>query len=535
MTKKFLSILLFFIFVYHNTQEKAYTLIDSKTKEKIIKKDSLSATKFLDSLSEHRFLLTKLIKIEENNNNNIYIYYDKGIDFNQVNVQFSDIIVNDLNLRKELFINNLDSLKQSLNEKYRQKGFPFNRVKTKFLMIENSIPKVYISIILGHKRYIDGFKIKGYKKIPTRFIKTLNQDFIGKTYDDKNILAIHNRLKNHPFISLERSPQTLFSKDSTQVFLFLQKKKANSFDGVLGFGNNSSEKISLNGSINLNFQNTFNSFERINIFWQRSPNKAQNFDLQTDIPYILQSNIGTNFQVNIHRQDSTFANVKIHPSAYYHLSSLQKLGIRGHFEIASTLNEHSLAKNFNRTGAGMWYDFIQTSDLELMLYKTRLRAEINTFATTYNSEEKKHFQWQYFVFAEHNFHLLGHHYLNIKGETAAIKSKNILSVNELLRFGGWNSFRGFGEQSLLGNSYAFGGVEYRYLIGKQAFFDIFSQVGIFENKALSIAPKLYNIGIGFNFILPIGLMSFQVSNGTTFGTAFQLKETKIHWGILTRF
>lgn len=116
-----------------------------------------------------------------------------------------------------------------------------------------------------------------------------------------------------------------------------------------------------------------------------------------------------------------------------------------------------------------------------------------------------------------------------------MSSKDEFSTNELLRFGGWNSFRGFNEESLYADFYYFGAAEYRYLVGEQAFFDAFVQYGELNNKNLGIKPKLYSAGIGFNFILPIGLMSFQIANGNQFGNEFRFGDTKIHWGLLSRF
>ena len=95
--------------------------------------------------------------------------------------------------------------------------------------------------------------------------------------------------------------------------------------------------------------------------------------------------------------------------------------------------------------------------------------------------------------------------------------------------------RGFNEQSLISDFYAFAGAEYRYLVNDQAFFDLFAQYGQMSNKALGITPKLYSVGSGFNFFLPVGLMSFQISNGNEFGNPFKFNEIKIHWGILSRF
>ena len=116
-----------------------------------------------------------------------------------------------------------------------------------------------------------------------------------------------------------------------------------------------------------------------------------------------------------------------------------------------------------------------------------------------------------------------------------MNSKNSFATNELLRFGGWNTFRRFNENSLYADYYYFGAGEYRYLVGNQAFFDAFVQYGQFNNKSLSLKPKIYSFGVGFNFVLPIGLMSFQLSNGNEFGNQIKFGDTKIHWGLLSRF
>ena len=143
--------------------------------------------------------------------------------------------------------------------------------------------------------------------------------------------------------------------------------------------------------------------------------------------------------------------------------------------------------------------------------------------------------FRYFIFAERNFHLKGSHFINTKVESASLISKLNLLDNEIFRIGGWNSLRGFNENSILGNFYAYGGAEYRYLINNQAFFDFFAQTAMVQNKNLNSNTRFYSLGLGFNFFLPIGLMSFQISNGNQWNTPFNFRNTKIHWGIITRF
>lgn len=525
-----------FFCVFSNAQKKEYWLIDKETNAKKIVSDSAKAVKFLDSLTENSYFFTELKDVKKIENRT-EIYYDKGPNFNRARVTFSDSLVSDLKLQKnDLYTKNLDSLKKNINQKYRNKGFAFNRVKTKFQKMENGIPAVKISVVTSSQRKIDAIVYKGYTRLPKQFVKALNKEYLGKNYDDKNLVTMNQTLQNHQFITLEKPPQTLFTQDSTQVFLFMQKKKTNTFDGMIGFGNDKSEKFTVNGTLNVQLKNMFNSFESIGVYWQRNPDKGQTFDMQTDIPYTFGSNVGLNVNVNIFRQDSTFANVKLLPAIYYHLSPRQKLGLKGTFESSAILDSlYTGGRDYSKKGIGLWYQYQEGSDIPLFINKSNIRIEADFLKTKYDATQEQYDQIRYFLFAEHNFNLSGNHFLNIKAESALLSAKNDLSSNELFRFGGWNSMRGFNEQSLISDFYAFAGAEYRYLVNDQAFFDLFAQYGQMSNKALGISPKLYSLGLGFNFFLPIGLMSFQISNGNQFGNPFKFNEIKIHWGILSRF
>lgn len=533
--KSFFHILLIFFCVSLQAQEKEFWLINIQTDEKTLVKDSVSAVKFLDSLTQNNYYLTELRNVKKEGNKT-EIYFDTGKNFNEANVKLPEEIAKNLNLKQEFFTKNLDSLKKEINASYRARGFTFNRVKSKFLGMQQNIPHIEISVVNGEQRKINSFVIKGYDKVPKRFVKNLEKDFQGKIYADENLIRINQSLQNHPFISLEKPAQTLFTKDSTQVFLFLQKRKSNSFDGIIGFGNDKTEKFTFNGSLNMNFRNMFNSFETVNIFWQRNPDKGQIFDLKTDIPYLFKSNLGLDLNVNIYRQDSTFANVKFLPSLYLHLSNRQKLGLRGTFETSSVMDSlYIQGKDFGKKGIGVWYDFTEPSEIELFMHKTKIRASADYISTLYSKDNTQISQNNFFFYGERNFYISGNHYLNLRAETALINSKNELVANELLRFGGWNSFRGFNENALFADFYYFGTAEYRFLAGNQAFFDVFGQYGELNNKSLSLKPKLYSFGLGFNFFLPIGLMSFQISNGNEFGNPVKFGDTKIHWGILSKF
>jgi hypothetical protein len=79
-----------------------------KPKE-IIKKDSLSAVKFLDSLAENNYYFTKILNVEKVEKTT-KIVFDKGKNFNEAKVKFSSETAEFLKSKPEIFTKNLDSL-----------------------------------------------------------------------------------------------------------------------------------------------------------------------------------------------------------------------------------------------------------------------------------------------------------------------------------------------------------------------------------------------------------------------------------------
>lgn len=530
-----LTLILLITCFYLKAQVTEFWLIDLQTASRISVKDSTAAVQYLDSLTQNSYYFTDVKKVTKQGNST-QIYFDKGKNYNEAYVRLSTEIADLFNSKPNIFTKNIDSLKNKINAQYIEQGFTFSRVKSNFKGLREGIPEIEISAVTNRKRVVDKIVFKGYEKLPSRFIHNIEKQYLLKTYNDKLVNNINSSLQNHTFLFLEKPPQTLFTKDSTSVYLFAHKRKSNSFDGIIGFGNDKSEKFTFNGSLNVNFRNIFNGFESVNIFWQRNPDKGQTFDLQTDIPYLFKSNIGGSFKINIFRQDSTYANVKVMPSFYFHLKQKQKIGLRGMFENSTVLDSlYVQGRDHTKKGIGVWYNYIQRSEIPLFVNKTRISAEADFVGTHYSDHDITTNQTNFFLAAERNLHIKGNNYLNLRAESALLNAKNNLAQNELLRFGGWRSLRGFNENSLFADFYYYGTAEYRYLVGDQAFFDVFAQYAELRNKTLELKPKLYSFGLGFNFVLPIGLMSFQISNGNQIENTVKFGDTKIHWGVVSKF
>ena len=72
-----------------NAQERKFVLIDQQNERSYIRKDSLSAVKFLDSLTQENYYYTRVTEVKKEENVT-QIFFDKGRNFNEAKVQISD-------------------------------------------------------------------------------------------------------------------------------------------------------------------------------------------------------------------------------------------------------------------------------------------------------------------------------------------------------------------------------------------------------------------------------------------------------------
>ena len=159
----------------------------------------------------------------------------------------------------------------------------------------------------------------------------------------------------------------------------------------------------------------------------------------------------------------------------------------------------------------------------------------NETYTVYDSIELKSLQ------AEFNYDLSLFFPLGKKSTAVGlISGKQLITetvfVNDLFRFGGTRSLRGFNEESLLANSYTMIGLEYRYLLGENAFFQLFANAAYTENKSdpeLGLVTDFpYGFGAGVHLDVNSGILTLAYALGSEQGNGIKFNQAKIHFGIV---
>ena len=115
----------------------------------------------------------------------------------------------------------------------------------------------------------------------------------------------------------------------------------------------------------------------------------------------------------------------------------------------------------------------------------------------------------------------------------AIESETYL-LNELIRFGGINSIRGFEENSINASRLGVLASEFRYQLSPTLYIHSIIDAAYFEAPSLS-NQKLYGFGFGFGLLTDAGLLRFNLANGKTERQNFKFSESKVHLSITARF
>jgi hypothetical protein len=499
-----------------------------------LRQDSVQAVAFLDSLLQAKYLFAQVQRVETYPKFSC-IYYQKGQQYKRFRISLPDSLAQQCRLPKDFETPKLDSIKNILHQHYYQKAYLFNRVKTKLLQLADPV-HVALDVELNQRRYINGFVLNEKIKMPKAFLNNIQKEFKNQWYSERNLKQIQQIFEQNEFLRNQQTPKVLLRKDSTIIYLYLQKKSANFVDGILGFGSTEDRKFKLNGSFNAQFSNIFNAFEKINIFWQKTPSQASSSDLGIELPYLLNTNLGLQFKLNTYAEEKKFGNFYASPGLFYHFTRNQKIGLKYQVEF-STLTDKTLSNHneYSKSGFGLMYEYQKFSPIDIFQKEMAIQANASYFTTDYQKLPDKIKQYKFELAAHKLFHITGQHYLLAKTELAKIQYQEFLGLNEMFRLGGWNSLRGTNERSLVADAYWLNTAEYRYLINDQAFFDAFVQQALVQNTKNQYRQNILAYGLGFNFYMPVGLMSFQLSKAEMGNGNFSINDLKIQWGLLAKF
>tara|TARA_S200000501_G_scaffold21299_1_gene18754 strand:+ start:2853 stop:4520 length:1668 start_codon:yes stop_codon:yes gene_type:complete len=444
-------------------------------------------------------------------------------------------ILNDYSIGKELIkFEEIQSIAEEITGAFSKTGYPFTNVSFKnHKLIDTLTIEAEIKISYGSKRYIDRVIVQGYEDFPKKFIDKIFMLNKNKPLDIEKALIRSSLIDRTNFGRKKRDPEIMFTKDSTTLYLYIEKIKRNSFDSFLSFDTDeNSGKINVQGYAKINLHNTFNSGEKLNFDFQSQKNQDRSLASQIYIPYIFATPINLNYKLNLVKKDSSYTSNESLIDFDMGFGDVRG-GLGLQINKSNRNEETENVENFVSKSINIFteYSIIDKED--------KLIPELFKFSARYGRGLKKQLGDK-INFSNYSIEL--HKKFNFSSRLKfqssivirGLDSKNLLN-NELLRFGGFNSIRGFEDNGIFANKYILFNTNLNYYLNDNIYVYTIFDLANYTNKILSIDNNIYSGGFGLSTKSDNGIISMTYSKGNDWGERFNLKNAKISINFLTFF
>ena len=413
-----------------------------------------------------------------------------------------------------------------------------------------SLAKLQLTKISKHKNYLaaqvayfpeksrtlDALVIKGNTNFPKGYLKSLSKLYRKSPFNQVLVNRLKKEFDSYPFCTQIKSPEIQFTTDSTSLYIYVQKRNANTFDGFIGFSNSETKNITLSGYVDVLLQNILNTGESVSITWKSNGNLQKSFAGQVELPYLFNSPLALKAQLQLFKQDSTFQNTKtaLHLGYLFRFHKRLYLGYQS-AESSDIQNTNSgLVADFKNYFTSLSYDYVNNSGSDLFFTeKTKLKIEYGTGSRTTFAKKNK----QYYISSvlKQDWQLNDKNHLILKNESYFLQSESYL-VNELARFGGINSLVGFNENSLQANFYSITRTEYRCKLSPSLYWSALVDYGLYQDQtSASKSSTIAGLGTGIKLATKTGLLNLFYGVGSTKNQTFNSKNALIHVSLTSYF
>ena len=501
-------------------------------------------------------------------------YIIKEVDLSGINPLFlKSTSIRENDFKNEAFSPNLLQKSGEAILKYcENNGYPFARIYIDSATFNKNEVRIKIKLETGQVIKIREIIVHGSAKINTKYLYNYLAIEPGEIYKEKNIANIDSRLRELAFLSITKPTAISFTNKGVILHLFIDNKKASTFNGVVGIlpNNNSSStstqqsSIAFTGDISMHLANLIKQGEVADIKWRGLPNQTQELDLKLNYPFLFSLPIGINGSLNLFKQDTSFINFNSTLGVSYLFKGNNYIKAFWNNKGSSVLNNSTSGSGIqnniqnNATSYGMeWYK----EKLDYRINPTKgydILISAQAGNKNINGADKDGFYYLkimsndsisgtikipaksilYQFNTKANIYLPFFNITTLKlGAQAAWLNNPYLFNNDLARIGGIKTMRGFTDLSLYTSKYVIGSVEYRLLLERNSFVALFCDYAYTEKITMTqrVIDHPLGFGAGLSFETKAGIFSLNYAVGKQLGNPIDFSAAKIHFGFLNQF
>lgn len=496
-----------------------------------------------------------------NNGDTLIAFLDLGRTYRWSKLNAGNVdpeILSTVRFKEKLFFNEeLDprqvaSVFSSILAHCENHGYPFAQLRMDQSKFSDSGVEANLYLEKGPLTQIDSVIVRGDCRTAMAHLQNYIDIKPGDLYNESKLQKLDSRLRELPYIKVERPYYVVFGEEQTKLYLFLSDKKASQINGILGvLPDGETGKVTVTGDVQLKLKNALKRGELIDMNWRKLQTKTQNLRINFNYPYLFNTPFGTDLLFELYKRDTTFLELNAMIGGQYIMRGSDNF--RVYYRIK---NSNELGQGNSNTDAGLadvslgLYGVGAT--LDRLDYKRNPRAGysiavdgaagrkrvsnteiIDELPVT--TEDKS---------TQIDLQAKGAYFIPI-GKKGALKFggqggwmiNDDLYLNELYRIGGLHSLRGTDEESIFASFYGIGTVEYRFLYETNANFHLFFDMAYYENNSADnrISDNPIGFGAGTSFETKAGIFSLNYALGQQFDNPIKFNAGKVHFGFVSIF
>ena len=469
-------------------------------------RDSLAAVKVLNRAVQYFYqkgYLTASIDsiVKDSSSTRAWIYTGSIYHTSALRAGNADrLLLRQSGYREKFFTNKpykpreISRLLENILKYCENNGYPFASVRLDSVEIR---PDNHITASLDLQRnqkvIVDTMIVKGSSKLSRSFLRYYFNIKEGSPYNEQRIRRIESRIKDLPFVSEIRQTEVVFSGDKASIILYLDKKKASQFDGIIGIAPNeqTSGKLLITGDVKLKLLSVFNRGELIDLNWRKLEAQSQDLNFHFNYPFLFGTPFGFDYVLQLFKKDTSYLNLNNnlgiqvmfngynHIKAFYENQRSSLLSTQG-LESATVLPEYAdITTSFY--GMGVAYSKLNyrynpsrgyAVDLSGAIGSKNIRRNASVNPVLYDSIALKSTLYRVKFAGDIFIPLFRSTTFLIANKSGLLENKNLFD-NELFRIGGLKTLRGFDEESITASAYSIFTLEFRYLFDVNSYFQLF--------------------------------------------------------------
>lgn len=419
-------------------------------------------------------------------------------------------------------------------------GYPFASIALTNISQINNLINCNIQISKNEYFTYGEIKNKGNLKLNNKILFKYLNIKNENTYNEAEIQKITQKVKKINFIQEIKPPVIEFYGNKADIYLYIDKKKSNYFDGLVGLTpkDKNSTKVKFTGNIKLYLENSFRIGEKISFNWKKPESESQNLNTYISIPYIILQ-FGSDISLQIQKKDSSYINTVFTTGISYSYEAGNSIQLFLKQKNSKKLNK-SLTSNLNQNYKTIFYGILYSVN-KLNNTNNPSNGLNYTFSASLgdkiDDENLKTKQAEFL--ANFNFYIpiIRKFVLNISALGSYLYSDKDIANNENYLIGGQYSIRGIDEESIATQGFSVFSLGMRYIPDESISFYNFFDLGVYKNKigvnSFNKYPK--GFGFGLKFYSKAGLFDLSYAIGKHNEDNFSFKKAKVYIGVTNNF